>query len=375
MNFWKRFFSNRLAGAGLIYVAFISVIALLGYGITPDKTPFANQQFVELSALPPGSSVDFLAIPRRKHTSEKSTWLHTLLFGRKNDCLFIPIRSFYVKDTLLNIEPLGIVPPAYRRPLTPTLLGIEGKIDSTAFASLVRSTYIVQKRFWLGTDRLGRDVLSRLIIGARVSLSVGLVAVLISLLIGVLLGAIAGYFRGNVDKVIMWLVNVTWSIPTLLLVLSLTLVINKGILQVFIAIGLTMWVDVARMVRGQILSLREKEFIEAGRALGYSDARILFRHLLPFTLAPLIVVSTSNFASAILIESGLSFLGLGVQPPMPSWGSMVKEHYGYLLLGKAYLPLVPGLAIALLTIAFIYIGSGLRDAFDIKVTSADSASA
>lgn len=375
MNFWQRFFRNRLAGAGLIYVTFVSLIALLGYSITPDKTPFANQQFVELTALPPGSSVYFLVIPRREQTSEKKTWLHTLLYGRKNDCLYIPIRSFSLNDTLLNIEPLGIVPPAYRRPLTPAQLGIEQKIDSSAFALLVRSSYIVQKRFWLGTDRLGRDVLSRLIMGARVSLSVGLVAVVISLLIGVFLGAIAGYFRGNVDKVIMWLVNVTWSIPTLLLVLSLTLVINKGILQVFVAIGLTMWVDVARMVRGQILSLREKEFIEAARALGYGHGRILFKHLLPYTIAPLIVVSTSNFASAILIESGLSFLGLGVQPPVPSWGSMVKEHYGYLLLGKAYLPLVPGVAIALLTIAFIYIGSGLRDAFDIKATATGAASA
>jgi len=368
MYFWKKYFNNRLACLGLIFVAFTGMMALLGYCITPDKTPFANQQFVELSALPPGSMVEFLVIPQSDLTSNKNSYLRTMFFGRPSDFRYFPIRSYHIRDTFLYVEPLGIIPPQYRGAITPTVLGIKKITEATSFAVAVQNKHIVRKKFWLGTDRLGRDVLSRLIIGARVSLTVGLAAVIISLLIGVFLGAIADYFRGQADRIIMWLINVTWSIPTLLLVLSLTMVVKKGILQVFIAIGLTMWVDVARMVRGQILSLREKEFIEACRALGYGHVRILFKHILPFTIAPLIVVSTSNFASAILIESGLSFLGLGAQPPVPSWGSMVKEHYGYLLLGKAYLPLIPGIAIALLTLAFIYIGNGLRDAFDIRTS-------
>lgn len=371
MHFWKKYFNNPLAGLGLIFVTITAIIALLGYCITPDKTPFANQQFIELTALPPGSEVTFLAVPEKISDLKATSCFKTMLAGRPNDFKYFPIRSYYIRDTFLQVEPLGIIPPQYRGTITPGMLSLGKTYDTASFASIVQNRYIVKKTFWLGTDRLGRDVLSRLIIGARVSLTVGIVAVFIALLIGVILGAIAGYFRGYADKIIMWLINVTWSIPTLLLVLSLTLVVKKGILQVFIAIGLTMWVDVARMVRGQILSLREKEFIEACRALGYGHARILFKHILPFTIAPLIVVSTSNFASAILIESGLSFLGLGVQPPLPSWGSMVKEHYGYLLIGKAYLPLIPGMAIALLTLAFIYMGNGLRDAFDIRSSSSE----
>lgn len=370
MHFWKKYLQNKLAVFGLIYVLFISIISILGYVITPDKTPNANQQFIELSAVAPGTQVLFLVIPEKDVPTDNDSWLHTMIFGSKNKLRYIPISSYNIIDTLLYVEPIGMLPQNFNNPFTPCSLGINAHIDSATFSTLISEKYIIQKRFWLGTDRLGRDMLSRLIIGARISLTVGLAAVIISLLIGGLLGAMAGYFRGKTDKIIMWLINVTWSIPTLLLVLSLTLVIKKGILQVFIAIGLTMWVDVARMVRGQILGLREKEFIEAARAMGFGHARILFKHLLPFTIAPLIVVSTSNFASAILIESGLSFLGLGIQPPMPSWGGMVKEHYGYLLLGKAYLPLLPGLAIALLTLAFIYVGNGLRDALDIKTSSA-----
>jgi len=135
---------------------------------------------------------------------------------------------------------------------------------------------------------------------------------------------------------------------------------------VFIAIGLTMWVDVARIVRGQILSIREKEFIEAGRALGYRNFRIIFRHILPNVMGPVIVISAANFSSAILIEAGLSFLGIGVQPPMPSWGTMIKEHYSYIILDSAHLAILPGLAIMIMVLAFMLIGNGLRDALDVR---------
>ena len=157
-----------------------------------------------------------------------------------------------------------------------------------------------------------------------------------------------------------------WSVPTLLLVIALTMVIGKGFWQIFIAVGLTMWVEVARVVRGQILSIKQKDYIEAAKVLGYSHSRTIRKHILPNVMAPVIVISASNFASAILIEAGLSFLGVGIQPPMPSWGNMIKENYGYLLVGLPHLSLAPGIAIMLLVLAFIIIGNSLRDAFDVR---------
>jgi peptide/nickel transport system permease protein len=223
------------------------------------------------------------------------------------------------------------------------------------------------RTFWLGTDKYGRDILSRLVVGVRVSLAVGLITVLISLSIGVLLGALAGYFRGRVDEIIMWLINVIWSIPTLLLVFAVTLMLGKGFWQVFVAIGLTLWVNVARIIRGQVLGVREREYVEAARALGYSHGRILFRHILPNVMGPVLVVAASNFASAIVIEAGLSFLGVGVQPPQPSWGLMIKENYNFIITHNPMLALAPGLAIMLLVLAFNLLGNGLRDALNVRV--------
>jgi peptide/nickel transport system permease protein len=205
-----------------------------------------------------------------------------------------------------------------------------------------------------------------LVLGARVSLLVGFIAVLISLLVGITLGSLGGYFGGRTDDFVVWLINVVWSVPTLLMVIAITFALGKGFWQIFLAVGLTMWVEVARVVRGQVLSLREAYFIEASKALGYTNFRIIFRHVLPNIMSPVIVISAANFASAILIEAGLSFLGLGVQPPTPSWGSMIKENYAYIILDAAYLALMPGLAIMLLVLAFMLIGNALRDAMDVK---------
>jgi peptide/nickel transport system permease protein len=200
---------------------------------------------------------------------------------------------------------------------------------------------------------------------------VGFIAIAISLLIGITLGAIAGYFGGIIDQLIVWLINVVWSVPTLLLVIAITFVLGKGFWQVFIAVGLTMWVEVARVVRGQVLSIREKEYIEAARALGYRNRRIIFRHILPNVMGPVIVISAANFASAILLEAGLSFLGIGVQPPSPSWGSMIKENYGYIILDYAYLAILPGVAIMLMVLAFMLLGNALRDALDVKAVTTE----
>ena len=164
----------------------------------------------------------------------------------------------------------------------------------------------------------------------------------------------------------MWFVNVVWSIPTLLMVIAITLALGKGYWQVFVAVGLTMWVEVARLVRGEFISQKNREYIEAGLVLGYSHFRIIFKHILPNIIAPVIVVSAANFAAAILIEAGLSFLGLGAQPPMTSWGLMIKDHYNYIILGEPFLAIIPGLCIMLLVCSFMILGNSLRDLLDVK---------
>lgn len=351
---WKKFKKNRLGMGALIFIGLTTLIACLGYLITPDSTPYSNDQYLELGLKKPGFSVWMLTI--KEESQKETSGLFTLIVkGRENAGRYIPVRAWTIKNKTIYYVIYDAVP---------------GDPAGIGFAPLSRVEMPVKKRFWFGADRFGRDFLSQLMIGTRVSLSVGLISVVISLLIGITLGAIGGYYRGRIDSLIVWLINVVWSIPTLLLVIAITFALGKGFWQVFIAVGLTMWVEVARVVRGQILSIREKEYVEAARALGFSDFRIIFNHILPNVMAAVIVISAANFASAILMEAGLSFLGLGVQPPVPSWGSMIKENYGYIVLDYAYLAVFPGIAIMLIVLAFMLVGNALRDALDVRMSEA-----
>lgn len=382
---------NKAAVISLWAIVIASFIAVAGYLITPDSTPYANEQHLEIAARKPGFNTLMLKI-RKNEAHVNQSWLKTLMYGRKSDYTYLPISGYQFKGNqiIVNIPDESDVPEniSYTYimadvlyPLTDTnivrsglqeVIDIDGKVidqNKPLMQKSIAEDHIIKRYYLLGTDRFGRDVLSQLMIGTRVSLSVGFISVLISLILGILLGSLAGFFRGWVDDLIIWFINVIWSIPTLLLVIAITFALGKGFWQVFIAVGLTMWVEVARVVRGQIISLREKEFVEAARALGYRNFRIIAKHILPNTMGPVIVISAANFASAILIEAGLSFLGIGVQPPMPSWGTMVKENYAYIILDNPWLALTPGIAIMLLVLAFMLIGNGLRDALDVKANA------
>ena len=386
---WRKFRKNTTAMTGLVWILMSAILAVAGYLVTPDATPLANHQQLEIAAEKPGFKVDVLHIRKNIRTQEPMI-IRKMLFGSPLPYTTIPLQSWLFTNNVLRYEtwsgapgypgpeseaslwdvafalPEGALPevnPEGEYVLT-DLYGTTHRVTLPALQEKVRDNHIRTKRFLLGTDRFGRDMLSQLVIGTRVSLSVGFIAVLISLVIGLGLGSLAGFFRGRLDDFIVWLINVVWSIPTLLLVIAITFALGKGFWQVFVAVGLTMWVEVARLVRGQVISLREKEYVESARALGLSSLRIIRRHILPNIMGPVVVISAANFASAILIEAGLSFLGIGVQPPMPSWGTMIRDHYGYIILNKAYLAVLPGLFIMLTVLAFMLVGNGLRDALE-----------
>ena len=350
-NAWRRLKRNKGAIMGLIIICLSVLIGIFGYFISPDSTPNADRQIVEIQARKPGFRQLFLKVKKEKSIAFTGFFNH-LLFGSEDKYIYIPINNF--KETTDSIIVEKYIDEDVQ----------ERQAYSKSF--LREKNYTVSKTFWLGTDKFGRDILSRLIIGVRVSLAVGLITVIISLSIGIILGAVAGFFGGRADEIIMWFINVICSMPTLLLVFGITLALGKGFWQIFMAVGLTMWINVARTIRGQVLALREMEYIQAAKALGLKNMRIIVRHVLPNVLGPVIVIAASNFASAIIIEAGLSFLGVGVQPPMPSWGLMIKENYNFIITHNPALALAPGIAIMILVLAFNLLGNGLRDALDVR---------
>ena len=312
---------SKLFLTGAILCGFLVIVGVLGYAITADPTPNANQIVPEWSNLAPGTTVYYAQESSSESTPSYLYW-------------------------------------ALGNPNTPKIIPFQGKLGQQ------NKPEYHSRTFWLGSDRFGRDILSRMIIGARISLSIGFFAMIASLLIGVIIGITSGYYGGKIDAFFSWLITVFWSVPTLLIALGLSMVFGKGYYQVLLATALSTWVEVARVVRGQTLQLKQREFILAAKITGFSNARIMFKHILPNLKGSLTVLATTNFASAILLEAGLGFLGLGVAPPTPSWGMMVKENLGYLVLDNSYLALVPGIAIMILVMAFNLMSMGLRDALD-----------
>jgi peptide/nickel transport system permease protein len=218
--------------------------------------------------------------------------------------------------------------------------------------------------FPLGTDSLGRDVLSRLIYGARISLTVGVIAVAFGGTVGTLLGLIAGYFGGRIDDIIMRIADIQLAFPFILLAIMVLVVLGQGVINLVLILGIGQWVVYARVARGQTISQREKDYVEAQRAIGARDGRIIIREILPNILAPIIVIASFNVAGVILSEASLSFLGLGVPPNVPTWGSMLADSRSQLLSGKWWLAVFPGLAIMFTTLSLNILGDWLRDFLD-----------
>lgn len=388
----RRLKANKPSMFGLLFILGSIVVSILGYIIMPDQTPNANDGAVQIQKLPPGSKVTFLK--RRKNRDiEKKNFIQKAIDGQESEYIIVPILSYEIEDLFVRAQIFG--KKNYFQEFSildavKTKNGTEfhveyGKSNQTILtyedlngnkASISYNDLIIEfkennfetRTYLLGTDKMGRDILSRLLFGTRISLSIGFIAVLISMVLGISLGSIAGFFGGKIDMFILWFMSVIWSIPGIILVIAISMALqSRGVWVAFVAVGLTMWVEVARVMRGQIMTIKEKLFVEAARAFGIKNFRIVFVHILPNIAGPIIVIATANFAAAILLEAGLSFLGLGVQPPTPSWGVMIYE--GFQAIGtknSLHLILFPGLAICILVLSFNLLGNGLRDAYDPK---------
>jgi len=337
----RKLFKQSLFVTGFSVCAFFFVLGILGYSITPDSSVDANQIMPEWASLAPGTQVKYV----EKNRNAPRSFFYWLT---GDDGLGELISVSDGDKTSLKNNSI-------------TFFNDKTGLVKTVLLDSIEGRKIQSRKFILGTDRFGRDIYSRLVIGTRVSLSIGFLSMMISLIIGVFIGLVSGYFGGKIDLVLTWLITVFWSVPTLLIALGLSFFLGKGYFQVLLATGLSSWVEVARVVRGQTMQMKNREFILSAKITGFSSFYIMFKHILPNLKGSLSVLATTNFAAAILLEAGLGFLGLGVAPPTPSWGIMVKENLGYLVLDQAYLAIIPGLAIMILVMAFNLMSMGFKD--------------
>jgi len=393
---WRRFRSNPIALFAVVVIVLAHIVAFLGYLIMPDSTPNADDGSPLIKKKQMGFQVTMLNAKKQREVEEVGVFTK-MIFGQENFYNIEPIKYCALKGDSVHYVLYGQQNDTIRKHVLPfikviyfgddkTLCGDRicsylkkgdgydyinpiGKTEHISYADAkaeFNAHNVEQRTYLLGTDKSGRDLFSRLLFGARISLLIGMISMVISMFLGITMGSLAGFFGGKVDKVVMWLLTVTWSIPGIMLVIAISLALqSKGIWVAFVAVGLTMWVEVARVVRGQMMAVKEKLFIEAAKALGISNFRIIFRHILPNMFGPIIVIATANYAAAVLIEAGLSFLGLGVQQPMPSWGMMVNEGYNSNWESDGgYMVILPSLCICLIVLSFNLLGNGLRDAYD-----------
>jgi peptide/nickel transport system permease protein len=365
-------FRSVLSKIALSLLLLFFSISFFAYFIIPDKTQHANLQVVEIAFREPGYRCYFFKIPIEK--PEKVSFLRRLWKGEKPTYTVQPFERYSLHGDSLYLFYSSIHHPSKKNHVVIYLPEFFEKSKSLGWINQnqpyeptwVVSHFTERKVFWLGTDKLGRDYLSRLIVGGRISLMAGLVGMLVSLLIGTLIGLLAGYWRGWLDRFLVWFFSVVWSLPTILLVMAISFALGKGFLQVLIAIGLTLWVDVARTVRGQVMSIRERLHITAAKALGIPSWRIILFHVFPEVRSILFILAASNFSTAMLVESGVSFLGLGIQPPVPSWGNMIRDYYTHLVLPTAYLAILPGILLAIVIFSLMVMANELRDYYDVR---------
>lgn len=373
----SRFIADTGAMFGAVTLFYAFIIFITAHLIAPDPTPNAGFQINEIAFKSPGFHITVLKVPLEiQH--KRTGFFKWLISGKELSYRLIPIKNYWMQNDSLLVERYlgdGIAGDTLHFPVQQII----SDFNASDKLHQIEKNAISNKYFLFGTDDLGRDYFSRMLLGVRVSLAVGCIAVFIALLIGIPIGAAAGFFKKEppeinilkrkflfpVDNFLMWTMSVIWAIPALLLVFPIVFAFGQQFYTIFIAVGLTMWVDIARLVRGQVMQVREMEYITATKNFGYSNFRTVFLHILPNIVGPVIVITAANFAYAILTEAGLSFLGIGVQPPTPSWGLMISKYKDNLITDP-YLALIPGTAITLLVLAFFMIGNGLRDALDIK---------
>ena len=328
----KRLKNNRPAFIGLFIITGAIVSSLFGYLIMPDQTPDANDGAVQIQKQPPGFEATFLKI-RKNRIVEKRNIFQKAIHGQESEFMIVPIKEYEINGLTVTVKIFGkdnyikkydlldVVKPLYfagtkiisgeNSETEVYFTNVDGVQEVISYDQLVNEFHeknIEKRTYWFGTDKMGRDMLSRLLFGTKISLSIGFISVLISLFLGMSLGSLAGFFGGRIDMVILWFLSVIWSIPGIILVISISMALqSRGVWVAFVAVGLTMWVDVARVMRGQIMAIKEKQFVEAARAFGIKNFRIVFVHILPNISGPLIVIATANFAAAILLEAGLGF--------------------------------------------------------------------
>lgn len=357
--YWLKHNKTATISIGIVMLYFVT--ALLCYVFAVDSSKEVNTQIPELALHKPFTRMKFLSIQSKENQQTKG-FVSTILFGKEEQIGLIPINSYILNKDNLEIEKyMG----------TNQFTGVQLPVEHIKLAfskELLNKKYsIIERCFPFGTDAFGRCIFSRILVGSRVSLMVGISAVAISLTIGILIGLLGGFFGGKIDALLMLFVNTIWSIPTLLLVFAIVLALGRGLHILYLAIGLTLWVDVARIVRGQVLSTKQNVYVDAAKSLGFSNSRIMFKHILPNIIGPILVIASGNFATAIILEAGLSYLGFGVQSPDPSWGNMLNENYGYALSGFYYLAVIPAMAIVILVLSINILGNTLRDYFDVKI--------